>query len=87
VVAEVGESQVVVPTGLAETVIVYVWASPALAVCAKLMLETCEFGNEMRLVVALGGVYVSWYSIEDEPQSELAVEVNGIFFVASVITC
>jgi hypothetical protein len=81
----VGDSQVVVPTGRALTVTVYDLASAVLVAYANSMLETVEVGRVNRLGVVLVGEYVTWYSIEADPQST-GVAVNEMLFAGSVIT-
>jgi hypothetical protein len=49
------------------------------------ILAVVKVGKFIRLAVALGGEYVTWYSIAADPQSK-GVAVNEMLFVESVIT-
>jgi hypothetical protein len=50
------------------------------------MPETVEVGRVIRLELVLAGEYVTWYSIETDPQSTLGVAVNKMLFAGSVFT-
>jgi hypothetical protein len=49
------------------------------------MLGTVDEGKYIRLLVALEGEIVTWYSIEADPHSQGAAE-NEMVFAESVIT-
>jgi hypothetical protein len=58
----VGLSQILVPSGRAFTVTVYVWASAVFVECANLILVAVvvKKDKDIRLPVALEGEYVTW---------------------------
>jgi hypothetical protein len=56
------------PIGRALTVTVYAFASAVLVVRVNKILAVFEAGKDIRLAGELTGEYVTWYSIEADPQ-------------------